>query len=1035
MWPVAGINENYVRAAWCNGNEVWMRNQITLAAGHGNLIRNEWHRVVELTNRANGHTLCIVLGGGKFKAIHVVPKPAFGLVDQNVICFIILRMLARWFSTLCAVVFVFPICAREEALIRIGEVWRYHKGARPNEWHKPEFDDSRWRTARSGLVLPEDQEITVLANRPGQDVPLFIRRTFRVADPADIRWLTLLVEHEKGFVAYLNGVEVARYAGLGIILRDEHGEGEHDVLAVERDLSRFRDLLVAGENVLALEGTQTSQSDSTFSLAAALVANFSRGPFVQNATTTSIQVIWRTPAPASTFIEYGPSAAMGLTMTNGSLVTEHVVTLTGLEANTRYYYRVGSDDGQGAVISTTEGFRTLKNSGPISFLVFGDSGQGTTNQFRIADLLRRTPADLVLHSGDIIYGGFRDPNIDTRFFNFYQPHMKNVPYYLSIGNHDLNCCAGDGAPDWNPTNWPANVTNYQKAYYLPTNSITGTEHFYSFDHGDAHFVALYIPWYANYVFTNGSDQYMWLTNDLARSSKPWKFMFWHMPVANSGLHASRDDNANGIIDRAELLDLISPLARDYGLNLVFCGHDHNFERFAPTNGLHYIVTGGGGGGLYTFSVRHPASAQFWSVHHATKVTVQGDTAVVQALRADGSVVDRMVVHRNLAAPRIYSATWNTPTIESGPANNSDGNITGQTFDLIGPAIPSRHGLFSNPGELYVNNDSANLYLGIRGAMFYGNNNLFLFIESPRQNGVNTMAGLGNGIVDPGGQGVDGLDCLENLSFTEFSPNIACVLGDETADGHARSFSRSGLGLNIGQGVFRLDSNLTTVEGARLQQFNRSPESGPAAAEQNADLIEIGIPFSALGPGIQPGDLLKIAVIVGGYEFDAVAQTRHLDTAVLGTSLSGSGQGPVVLGAVTVRLAFPPDLDSDEDGLLDNWELAHDLNQHSDAGDHGAGGDPDEDGFTNAQEQVAGTNPRDSNSALRLRLSPIAAHHYRISWDAIPGKLYQLQYSSALPNFDLLDSRTATFSEESYENDLSTNMPPPALRYYRLSVVP
>jgi hypothetical protein len=57
---------------------------------------------------------------------------------------------------------------------------------------------------------------------------------------------------------------------------------------------------------------------------------FTRGPFVQNATTNSIQIIWRTSKPASGFVEYGPTNGPLLLVTNAVLETNHVVTLTDL---------------------------------------------------------------------------------------------------------------------------------------------------------------------------------------------------------------------------------------------------------------------------------------------------------------------------------------------------------------------------------------------------------------------------------------------------------------------------------------------------------------------------------------------------------------------------------------------------------------------------------------------------------------------------------------------------------------------------------
>ena len=934
-------------------------------------------------------------------------------------------------------------------LIRMGDDWHYFKSrpgtAAPDPaWTKREFDSSRWRRARSGFVIPEEDHVPPgFVRRPAQPSQVYLRRTFQITDPLAIRSLLLQVEHEQGFTAYLNGVPVTHARGPGVRFPTAAdlaaGWEDPEVLVAAADLSEFRHLLAAGDNLIALEGAATGESPSEFPIAASLSVNFTRGPFVQNATSTSMQIIWRTATPMSAFVEYGLTRELGSIITREALGTNHVVTLSGLGSDTAYYYRAGSTDSEGTLLSEIEAFRTLKTSGPITFMVIGDSGQNSVAQGEIANVLLAGNPDLVLHTGDIVYGSFNDGTADTRVFNYYQPHMKTTPYFMSIGNHDLGCCIGEQR-DFNTTNWVLNATNYQNTFYLPTNSATGTEHFYSFDHGDVHFVALYNPWFAHYVPTNGSDQYTWLTNDLAASAKPWKMLYFHMPLANSGVHGLRNDNG-GPQDSAELMALIGPIAQQYGVQLVFSGHDHNFERFAPTNGLHHLVTGGGGGGVYQLTARHIASAQFWAFNHATKVTVNGDTATIEAFGTATNLIDAFVIHRALAPTNVLQASWNTPLIESAPADNQDGNVANQEFDLIGRPILTRHGQFANLGEVLVNNDATNLYVGIRKAMFYRNANLFLFIESPGLTGVPAMAGVGNGLIDPDGEGADGLDCLENLSFTNFAPGIGCVLGDEFADATIASFSRPGLDLNIGQGVFRLGNNLSPVTSARLQQFNRSPES-PAPGgigEQSADLIEIEIPLSELG-GLMPGDFIQIGLVAAGAGFDETAQTRQLDSAALATHLSVTEHGLVVLGGVRVQLATPPSLDSDGDGLLDAWEIAHDLNPNSALDDDGMDGDPDRDGFTNANEQIAGTDPRDPNSCLRLTLSPAGTQRYRLSWPAVAGKKYQLEFADGQwrefrsflgPGWP----RLALSPEESFEDDVSMGEPPPASRVYRLRLVP
>lgn len=946
-------------------------------------------------------------------------------------------MTSRWIALVWLLCAMATLRADDNELVRIGDLWRYHKGAnkaaKPHpDWEKRAFDDSRWRFASSGFEIADEEEGLVGKGEPGY---MFMRRNFKVADPRAVRSLVLRVEHEHGYVVYLNGVEVARNDSRGIRYPtpEERAAGMEDPLLTvgTHDLTAQAPLLSTGDNVLAIEGAYTGQSLSTLSLAATLTVNFPRGPFVQNSTATSVQIIWRTATPGSSFVRYGPSPAVTMVVTNEDLVTNHVMTLTGLAPDTKYFYQVGSATNaeDNPLCSAVEWFRTLKLSGPITFGALGDTGDGSSFQRSVAAVLRSFNPDLVIHHGDTIYGGFTDATVDTRLFNIYRPQMKNTPFFFSVGNHDLNCCD----PPY------GDLSHYVNSFYLPTNSMDGSELYYSFDHGDCHFVALYNPWFSSYVFTNGTEQYHWLTNDLAMSNKKWKFLFFHNPIAHSGNpHSGADRDGNGVLDQTQLMHLLEPVANTYGVQLIFAGHDHTFEKFAPTNGLHTVVSGGGGYSfLYQLLMRHVATAQHRPIHHCLKVTVDGDVLTVEALSTAGAYVDGFVINRALPADRINSSKWNTPTFETA-APNTDGNVPGQRFDLIGTPMLPRHGRFSNLGEFYVNNDSTNLYLGFRNAMFYRDNNIFLFIESPRLAGTTTMTGVGNGMIDPTVQGADGLDCLENLSFTNFAPVIGCILGDEFADRTTNSFVRQGLGLNIGQGVFRLGGNLTAIADARLHQFNRSPESAAVANDNNADFIEVSIPFTALG-GVGPGEVVKVAAVVGGPGFNATAQTRQLDTAALGVSFSGSGQEPVVLGAVTVRLAFPPNFDNDGDGLLDNWELAYGLDPQDPDGDHGATGDPDRDGHTNSQEQIAGTDPTDGNSVLRLSLAPVDSGFYRVSWSAVPGKSYQLEYAEAdIRNFTQFIGtnwpRMALSSSEVYEDDVSTNAPS-LLRAYRVRVLP
>ena len=696
--------------------------------------------------------------------------------------------------------------------------------------------------------------------------------------------------------------------------------------------------------------------------------NFTRGPFVQSTTTNSVQIAWNTFEPTGSWVEYGLSKDLSSKITSENFGTNHWVRLSQLKPATQYYYRVICTNKQDTLISTLETFTTFKESGPISFSVISDSGQNSIVEVPLIQMSLTTniiqlKPDLVTHLGDIVGSDFKFSTIQSQFFNIFQPAIKNIPFFFAVGNHDLFPATGSVIG--------LNATEFQKAFYLPTNSMDGTSRYYSFDHGDVHFVFLFNPWFYFYVFDNKTDQYRWLTNDLAKSSKPWKLLFFHAPIATTSVHAPDDYNYNDIPDQFELMNVVAPLAELYGVQMVFSGHDHSLHRYAPTQGLHSCVAAGGGQSMYYLYAVIPSLSKFWQRYHCLNVGITNSTMTLNAYDTNGVCFDSWTVQKSLPSRQIYQATWHTPEFAISEANNGDGNVFSQVFDFEGQPIYPRSGQFSNLGRVFVNNDEKNLYIGMDQVMIQNDNNLLLFVESSKIQGVTTMAGLGNGKIDPQGEGADGLDCLENLSFTNFTPCVGCLLGDEYADRQYRSFVRTNLALDIGQGVFRLNSTLEDLPGARIQQFNLSPQITESAVllsnhsyEQNADYIQVSIPLKELGD-LQPGNTIKIAAVVGGKTYDLKSQTRHIDTSALGYSLSGSGMLPVSVEGISVQLALNPQADSDRDGLLD-W-----------------------------QEYLAGTDPNNPHSVLKVSIEGSSLEQIQLVWTTIPGKQYQLETSDHL----------------------------------------
>lgn len=948
--------------------------------------------------------------------------------------------------------------AIDPVLIPVGAPWRYWVGSQPvadppEMWRARQWDDTAWAVGASGFGASASgyAEVTLLT-LPTNAMTVYFRAQFVVADPAAVRWLVLRADYDDALVVYLNGQEVARrgFAPDTVVRVDTPAESTLRKWGEAMLLENGPGCLLPGTNVVAVE-VHRSPADPSLAFVPELVANFSRGPSVAVPGADRVEIVWQTPVATGSRVEYGLRATSEMVVADPALVLAHAVTLTNLERGAVYQYQVVSAAGSDEARSEVASFRVPPVGGPVTFAAVADTGAGNGSQQAVARALTGLDPDFVLHAGDIQQTSYLPELEDLRYFSVYRGLLNTRPIFPVMGNHDL----------WGGL---AAFARFPEALGAPHNDVTGTGHFYSFDWGDVHVCALFLPdraqaedaRYAACMLAPGSPQYRWLTNDLARTTKPWKIVFGHVPVISSGPH--QRDQVDGVYDQEVHQSLLLPIFERYGVQLYVSGHDHLYERLGPIGGTHFVVTGGGGAGLYSVSSPQAASARCIVAHHCLKVKVEGEAMELQAVDVNDEILDEWSIQRAPSPTRVWDAAWHTPAIDPEGAPDADGNFLGQAFDLEGTAVPAVHGRDSNLGRAVVNIDEGCLYVGLRDVMIGAGHDVFLFVESPCCAGVASLAGLGDGAADALGEGADAIDFLENLFFTNFAPCVVAVLGDEQADGCRREFARPGAALAGGQGVFRLEPGLPSVAGVRLQQFDRSPQTatGPVLQEQNANFVELAIPLTELG-GLQGGDVIRLGAVVGRSRVSTNAdqQTRDLDRGFLGRRLEGDGMGPAVLEGVEVLLAPAPDADqdglnaseealagtdpnnsdTDNDGLLDGWEVRHGLAPLIGTGVDGPDGDPDGDGMTNGAEQVAGTEPRAADSCLRLRVIPVA-DILRIEWDAVPGRWYCLQVAlnEAMAFCDLpapTFPRVASAALEVYEEPHQAR--DYRARYYRIRV--
>jgi 3',5'-cyclic AMP phosphodiesterase CpdA len=203
---------------------------------------------------------------------------------------------------------------------------------------------------------------------------------------------------------------------------------------------------------------------------------------------------------------------------------------------------------------------TLPNAkDSVKFLAMGDNGTGDTAQYEVAKQMTawygKFPYEFAIMLGDNLYGSQAPEDFVTKFERPYKPLMDaGVKFYAALGNHD-------------------NQTN---RFYKPWN-MNG-ERYYTYSKKNVRFFVLD----SDYM---DPLQLQWLEQALKNSGSDWKICYFHHPLySDGGTHGSEVD----------LRVVLEPLFLRYGVNVVYSGHDHIYERLKPQKGIYYFVSGSAG---------------------------------------------------------------------------------------------------------------------------------------------------------------------------------------------------------------------------------------------------------------------------------------------------------------------------------------------------------------------------------------------------------------------------------------------------------
>jgi len=248
----------------------------------------------------------------------------------------------------------------------------------------------------------------------------------------------------------------------------------------------------------------------------------------------------------------------------------------------------------------------------VRFAVIGDFGTGSPPQYELAKVMAdeyaRTPFGFAITVGDNIYGGWSRRAVAERFERPYKTLLDaGVLFYASLGNHD----------------------GVEERQYEPFH-MQG-QRYYTFRRSNVDFFALD----SNYL---DPGQVEWLRSALGAATADWKIAYFHHPLYSSGArHGSSKD----------LRAVLEPLFLQFGVQAVFSGHDHVYERVRPQRGVAYFVCGSSGqlrrGNLDRTS---PLTAAGYDQDLAFMVIdIDGDRLRFNAISRTAAIVDAGEIRR------------------------------------------------------------------------------------------------------------------------------------------------------------------------------------------------------------------------------------------------------------------------------------------------------------------------------------------------------------------------------------------------------
>ncbi|NNJ25409.1 metallophosphoesterase [Alienimonas chondri] len=353
-------------------------------------------------------------------------------------------------------------------------------------------------------------------------------------------------------------------------------------------------------------------------------------PYLQYGTQTGMTVMWRSTIPATGAVLWGETAECPHRVEGEAGREIHEIRLTELKPETQYFYRTETTIEGGATVATeVSTFQTaVKENTPFAFAVISDTQGNPQVSGQIAAAAWEHRPSFVLHPGDLVSTGSNAEHWTQHFFPGMKELIRYAPFYPVLGNHEQD------------------ARNYYDYVSLPD-----PEWFYTFRYGNAEFFMVD----SNRNVGPDSEQYPLLEKALAGSTARWKIVCHHHPPYSSDENDYGDLWKSNVSTRGDdRIRQLTPLYEKHGVDIVWNGHIHSYERTWPIkagrpverHGIVYMITGGGGGPLETPG---PIRPSFQNTvrrgHHFCMVRVNGGTLEFTAYALDGVPFDRLVIRK------------------------------------------------------------------------------------------------------------------------------------------------------------------------------------------------------------------------------------------------------------------------------------------------------------------------------------------------------------------------------------------------------